>query len=144
MHGITIKFDSGDLPTDIQEAVTSGFTRHSSELAAPRFNKERLNWQAFNEEQRLLGVATADLLWDWLYIDELWVDESARGTGLGRKLMEAVEAHAQKNGLIGIWLWTQSWQAEGFYHALGYQEFTRFNNFPRGHCRIGFRKILAT
>lgn len=142
MNGINIKFDSGDLPKDIQEAVTSGFTQHSSVLNAPRFKKERLNWQAFNEEQRLLGVATADLLWDWLYIDELWVDESARGTGLGRKLMGAVEAYAQKNGLSGLWLWTQSWQAERFYKTLGYQEFTRFSNFPRGHSRIGFKKIL--
>ena len=49
----------------------------------------------------------------------------------------------------GVWngcqwrLWTQSWQAGGFYQQLGYSEFTRFDDFPKGHSRIGFRKILA-
>ena len=36
----------------------------------------------------------------------------------------------------------QSWQAAAFYDHLGYEEFTRFEHFPEGHERIGFRRYL--
>jgi GNAT superfamily N-acetyltransferase len=111
-------------------------------LGAPPFNKEQLHWCAYDIDCALVGIATADLLWDWLYIDELWVDESKRGQGLGRLLMETAEAYAHQRDLTGVWLWTQSWQAEAFYAALGYAEFARFPDFPRGYQRIGFRKLL--
>jgi hypothetical protein len=45
-------------------------------------------------------------------------------------------------GLTGIYLWTQSWQAGGFYAKLGYEQFTEFADFPPGHSRLGFRKYL--
>ncbi|MCG8333861.1 MAG: histone acetyltransferase, partial [Proteobacteria bacterium] len=38
--------------------------------------------------------------------------------------------------------WTQSWQAAEFYEQLGYVEFARFDDFPKGHQRIGFRKLM--
>ncbi len=88
------------------------------------------------------AVLTADILWDWMYIDELWVSPASRGEGFGRKLMKHAEDFAGSQALRGIWLWTQGWQAEGFYRALGYEEFTRFDGFPKGHSRIGFRKYL--
>ena len=56
--------------------------------------------------------------------------------------MLLAEEHATRRGLRGIWLWTQSWQAIGFYSRLGFQEFTRFDDFPQGHTRVGFRKQL--
>ncbi len=78
-----------------------------------------------------------------MYIDELWVSSELRGDGLGTRLMRLAEKFAAKHSLQGIWLWTQSWQAEQFYSQLGYVEFTRFDNFPKGHSRIGYRKILS-
>jgi ribosomal protein S18 acetylase RimI-like enzyme len=140
---ITIELRAGDLRGDEQAVVTAGFTRHSDQLAAPPFEKQRLSWLA-HEGQALVGVLTADLLWDWLYIDELWVDESQRGKGLGKTLMQQAEDYASSKQIIGLWLWTQSWQAADFYSRLGYQEFTRFEDFPRGHSRLGFRKYLHT
>ncbi|WP_017662048.1 GNAT family N-acetyltransferase [Baaleninema simplex] len=111
--------------------------------SAPPFGKERLAWIADNG-QDAIGILTADLLWDWLYIDELWVDENYRGQGLGKSLMKQAENYAASQQLVGLWLWTQSWQAADFYAKLGYQEFTRFEDFPRGHSRIGFRKQNLT
>ncbi len=101
-------------------------------------------WVGADNTENVLAVLTADLLWDWLYIDELWTSSAVRGKGYGRQLMELAEEHALSQNLQGIWLWTQSWQAESFYKHLGYQEFARFDNFPKGHARIGFRKVLQT
>ena len=125
-----------------QGVVTAGFDAHSASLAAPEYKSERLHWRALNESGHLIGALTANLLWDWLYIDELWVDEQHRKEGLGKQLMGEAENLAQSQDLSGLWLWTQSWQAEAFYKKLGYIEFTRFDNFPKGHERIGLRKQL--
>lgn len=101
-----------------------------------------MKWLATSDEGVLIGVLTCELLWDWLYIDELWVDENSRRTGLGKKLMQKAEQHAFDNNLTGVWLWTQSWQAEDFYKHMGYEEFARLPNFPKGYLRIGFRKMI--
>jgi GNAT superfamily N-acetyltransferase len=142
MSTITLKFHKGDLTAEQSSLITEGFKLHAEHLAAPLYNKERLNWLAHDERQLLIGAVTADLLWDWIYIDELFVNESSRGQGIGKKLMLQAEQYAIDRRLTGVWLWTQSWQAADFYQKLGYEEFTRFNNFPQGHTRIGFRKTL--
>lgn len=136
---VHIQFRSGDLTPLEQAVVTAGFACHSEAVSAPPFNRERLAWLAYNGRS-LVGVLTADSLWDWLYIDELWVDENHRGQGLGKSLMQEAESYAISQQLVGIWLWTQSWQAADFYRKLGYQEFARFEDCPRGHFRVGFRK----
>ena len=126
-----------------QAAVTAGFAAHSEALNAPDYNKEHFKWLANDDSNSLRGVLTADRLWDWLYVDELWVCDSLRGAGIGRQLMELAEDFARQESVTGLWLWTQSWQAESFYRHLGYEEFTRFENFPKGYQRIGFRKYLS-
>ncbi|MGC9460940.1 GNAT family N-acetyltransferase [Vibrio genomosp. F10] len=138
-----IDFTNGDLDTLIQAELTAGFESHSQAQMAPLYSKERLNWTAQDEHGTLIAALTADLLWDWLYIDELWVDESCRGTGLGKQLMNKAEEFAKAQDLSGLWLWTQSWQAPVFYERLGFEEFTRFENFPTGHSRIGLRKYVS-
>jgi ribosomal protein S18 acetylase RimI-like enzyme len=140
---IEIEFNSGELSASDQQTVTAGFTRHNESRSAPHYKKERLSWIAYADGHKLVGAITTDILWDWMYIDELWVDDTRRGQGLGKKLMLQAEEYAESQNLTGLWLWTQSWQAAEFYQRLGYAEFARFPDFPRGHSRIGFRKILA-
>jgi GNAT superfamily N-acetyltransferase len=139
---IKFKFSCGNLSEHDQQIVSNGFDRHSKSQSAPQFVKSRLKWLAYTADNTLVGALTADLLWDWIYVDELWVDESLRSKGCGKKLMQQAEEYAASEGLQGIWLWTQSWQAEEFYKQMGYEEFVRFPDFPKGHSRIGFRKQI--
>lgn len=139
----TIQQTNGKLTPEQQKTVTEGFERHSKGTTAPAYKKDELNWLAHGEDGELIGVLTAEILWDWIYIDELWVDESCRGEGIGRQLMVQAEEFASSHCLSGIWLWTQSWQAPKFYEQLGYKAFTRFDDFPKGHSRIGYRKKLS-
>jgi len=140
---IDIEFRRGKLTSSEQLVVSEGFRTHSERQDAPEYAKERVNWLALDQDDVLRGVLTADILWDWVYVDELWVASTFRGEGIGRRLMKLVEEFAVSQHLQGIWLWTQSWQAEGLYAQLGYSEFTRFENFPKGYSRIGFRKQLT-
>ena len=140
---MNIEFRRGDLTPSERSVVSAGFLTHTEEQNAPEYKKERVKWLAFDERNDVRAALTADILWDWIYIDELWIFPTLRGEGLGQQLMQLAEDFAVSQSLQGIWLWTQSWQAEGFYRQLGYSQFTRFENFPKGHSRIGFRKILT-
>lgn len=138
-----IQFLPGSLPPREQRIVTDGFTAHADEQGAPQYEKASVHWIAKDDDGATIGALTAEILWDWVYIDELWVSPAHRGEGLGRRLMNLAEAFAGERQLQGLWLWTQSWQGEQFYRRLDYTEFTRFEDFPRGYARIGFRKSLA-
>lgn len=56
-----------------------------------------------------------------LYIDDLCVDETARGTGVGRALYEHVRAFAKASGCYNITLnvWACNENAKRFYERLG-------------------------
>lgn len=140
---VSIEFDRTALSASEKAVVSEGFLAHSLEHDAPEYLKEQIKWIACDDQKTVRAVLAADVLWDWVYVDELWVCPRSRGSGLGRRLMQLAEEFAAAQGLEGIWLWTQSWQAEDFYRQLGYEVFTRFDNFPRGHARIGFRKQLG-
>lgn len=139
-----ILFKEGALSDAEQAFVNAGFRDTAIRRSAPPYNKHPFCWLLEDDQGALQGVLTADQLWDWLYFDELWIDAAYRGQGLGRQLIHDAESWARGRNLVGIWLWTQSWEAEGFYRQLGFEVFTRFENFPRGHQRIGLRKSLQS
>lgn len=136
-----IKFIESGLTESEQEIVEQGFAQLSKTKHAPEYKKQNFKWVLYNDSE-LKAALTASTLWDWLYIDELWVSEPERGQGFGKSLIAEAERFAIENNLSGIWLWTQSWQAEDFYKKIGFLEFTKFENFPKGHQRIGLRKEL--
>ena len=138
------EFYTQEAPPAIQQLLARGFSDHAQAQSAPEYEKQSYHWLMRDENRAVVAVLTADQLWDWLYNDELWVAPGHRGQKLGQQLMEAAETFAGKTQLSGLWLWTQSWQAAEFYRALDYTEFTRFDDFPKGHCRIGFRKHVRT
>lgn len=141
---VRIEFCHGKLTDSEQAVISEGFRLHSEELGAPEYVKERFKWLGFDDHNDVKAVLTADIVWDWMYVDELWVSPTLRGAGMGRQLMQLAEEFAVSREISGIWLWTQSWQAEGFYRHLGYSQFTHFDNFPKDHSRIGFRKQLTS
>lgn len=91
----------------------------------------------------LIGGVYAFIHPGWAYIDLVWTREDQRGKGLGRNLMARAEEEAQKRGCHSAYLWTQDFEAPGFYENLGYKQFVVLDNFIQGHPRIGFMKRLA-
>ncbi len=51
----------------------------------------------------------------WLFIRYLWVSDSLRGQGIGRKLMGGGEDRALERGCHSAWVDTFGFQAPGFY-----------------------------
>ena len=79
-------------------------------------------------------------VWKWLHIKHLWVDESLRSQGYGRRLVEAAEREAVRRGCVGAWVDTFSFQSPEFYEHLGYEAFAELEEFPPGQKRFFFKK----
>jgi len=141
---IEVKFKEGDLTSNERLVITKGFARHSDEWEAPHFKKQRINWLAYDTQDDMIAALLADVFWDWIYVDEIWVSENHRRKGIGKALIAKAEDYAKTSSLAGLYLWTQSWQAEDFYRSLGYTEFVKFSHFPKGHFRIGFYKQFSS
>jgi GNAT superfamily N-acetyltransferase len=73
----------------------------------------------------------------------LWVDESLRGTGVGRALMQAAEDEALRRGCRQIVLSTHSFQAPRFYEKLGFRRIAVIPNNPAGHEDFIYLKDLS-
>ena len=91
----------------------------------------------------LLGGLVGLGFWNGLFIDLVWVDEPARGRGIGSALMRAAEAEARKRGWQVCFLSTWTFQAPGFYRKLGYEPFGELKGMPPGHTRTWFAKWLT-
>jgi GNAT superfamily N-acetyltransferase len=76
-------------------------------------------------------------------VAHVWVHELHRGRGLGRSLMQAIEAEASCRGCEQIVLSTHSFQAPGFYERLGYEKQAVIRGQPKGHANIVYVKLLG-
>jgi len=90
----------------------------------------------------VVGGILGHTRWRWMYIAKLWVDESARGQGLGTRLMEAAEDLARSRGCTDVSLDTFDYQARPFYEKLGYELFGTLEGYPPGSRQYYLRKRL--
>lgn len=56
--------------------------------------------------EMISGGITASTFWGWLEVEHLWVDETLRGHGFGRRLLLAAEAEARRRGCNHSYLTT--------------------------------------
>ncbi|WP_220759081.1 MULTISPECIES: GNAT family N-acetyltransferase [unclassified Shewanella] len=70
---------------------------------------------------KLIGGVAGRTIYDNFLINVLWVDESVRGTGLGRELMQLAEIEAKSRGCTMAQVDTLSFQAPVFYQKLGFE-----------------------
>src|SRR6185312_3631707 len=82
-------------------------------------------------------------------IKRMWVDESARGLGLGRRLLRELESRASNAGAQSVRLETNRTLTEAIalYRSAGYREVGAFNDEPYAHHwftkRLGPARIEA-
>ncbi len=86
---------------------------------------------AFLVEESLAACAYVEIRGDRAYLGLLSVDPPCQGSGLGRAMVEAAEAHARQRGCTAMDLRVVNVREElpGFYRKLGYRE-TGMGTFP--------------
>ncbi|WFP60535.1 MULTISPECIES: GNAT family N-acetyltransferase [unclassified Mesorhizobium] len=83
-----------------------------------------------------VGVAAG---YSWAGIAELelmWVEETCRGVGHGRKLLDAFVSEAAARGARRVWVTTHDFQAPGLYEKAGFERMAEFIGWPEGHSNI--------
>lgn len=78
-----------------------------------------------------------------LFLDMFFLPETLRGQDLGSRLLDQVEAEAQRRSCRRAVVETSSFQAPGFYLRHGYTEFGRVPFDVPGQARVFFSKTFA-
>ena len=125
------------------DIFNGGVKKYTDEETLRIFENEKTPVFVAVEEQRVLGYAfcidqritDSHILTDirTLYIDDLSVDETQRGRGIGKALYDFVVAYAKKEGYYNLTLnvWACNESALRFYEKMGL--------LPQ---KIGMEKIL--
>jgi len=81
---------------------------------------------------------------EWAEIKRLFVAPQARGRGLSKRLLAALEAEAVSRGIGTVMLETGDLQPEalGLYRSTGYAERGPFADYPAGPPSVFFEKRL--
>jgi glutathione S-transferase/GNAT superfamily N-acetyltransferase len=91
---------------------------------------------------RIAGVLVLTATEEGFLLENVAVDPSHRGMGLGRTLLEFAEAEARREGFDSIYLYTHEKMTENLalYAKIGYVEFDR--RTENGFARVYMRKSL--
>lgn len=130
------------LSEEAAEVVRAGMRRHT-ERHVPWEGYADVVIVARGEGGEVLGAGIGETGRGWLHVSVVWVDETCRGEGVGRRLVEAMEDEAVKRGCRGAYLDTFSYQAKPFYEKVGYEVFGVLEDYPAGHQRFYMRKRLG-
>ena len=98
-------------------------------------DSEPLSVVARGSAGEILGGVAGRTIYDHFLIEVVWVAESMRGEGLGRRLMLQAEERAKARGCRGAQVDTVSFQAPEFYEKLGFRIIGTVEGYPTGHDR---------
>jgi len=96
-----------------------------------------------NDLGKVFGGIQAFMGTESIYIDVLWVEENLQKQGYGKKLLDAAEQEAIKNGCVFSAVDTFDFQAEEFYLKNEYKRIGELHNCWFGHSKFFLRKNLS-
>jgi len=113
---IQFEFTNKPAPTDI-DLLTQKINEETSEYG----EATSFAFFAYDEDEKMIGGCNGFVLFGEIYIDQLWVDQANRKSGIGKKLMEKVHDYGLLKNCTMVTVTTMSFQgALEFYQKLGY------------------------
>lgn len=128
-------------PIDKQVMVDGMLAYHASKGHVRK--SEAFSILMKDSSEKLLGCVMVSFMWNGMSIQSLWVDDSMRGQGLGRRLMTMAEEAGIKHGCTIAYTDTFTWQAPRFYEKLGYTLYGKFEGFPKDNALSYYCKKLV-
>lgn len=118
------RFDAGFDPDASISAAASELVEPTGLLLVARLHGEPVGCGAL----KVHGTGPAEL-------KRMWVAASARGLGIGRRILAELEHHARQRGATAVRLETNRRLTEAIhlYRSAGYAEVPAFNNEPYAH-----------
>ncbi|MBL4585152.1 MAG: GNAT family N-acetyltransferase [Pseudomonadales bacterium] len=124
------------------KALEAGLTQYNESFTGLVLN-EKISSFVKTEDGLVVGGILAQINWDWMHVQGLWIDDSIRADGWGSKLMAKLEQYALTKGIAHIRLETTSFQALDFYLKLGYSVFGELPDMPAGHTSYFLQKAIS-
>ena len=109
---------------DPRDEIALSILLQTCDLSTEDITAEMLeHFLTAHADKHLVGSAGLEAYGEAGLLRSLAVDEPHRGTGLGKRLVEALEEHAKEAGVRELYLLTTT--AEDFFAGLGYRRITR-------------------
>jgi GNAT superfamily N-acetyltransferase len=122
------------------DATSADFRAARTPQGAPR----PLDVILHRPDGEIVAGLTAQTIWGWLRIHDLWVAAPLRGQGYGSQLLHHAEGVARTRGCAHAELKTFSFQARGFYESRGYRVIGQLDDYPPGECLYWLRKDFSS
>jgi len=101
------------------------------------FSTERTDIQyVVLEGHKFIGGIFANIQYEYMFINRLFVDVKYRGNYIASKLMRLMEKESIKRGITNIYLTTFEFQAAGFYKKHGYKIVMEIEDYPKGFKEV--------
>lgn len=129
-------------PEDLK-VVTDGMRAYEvSRLPDLPDESEDIHLAAFarDDADAICGGIKANVYWNGVEIDVLWVSEDHRGQDIGSALIRQVEDFARDKGAVVAYLKTVD--ARGFYESCGYEVYGTLEDRPIGTILYHMKKRL--
>jgi ribosomal protein S18 acetylase RimI-like enzyme len=113
-------FRSDWAPSDLETFWTDRLNDEDSRVAIATLDSHPVGYIWFEVQTREQDAL--HLHRRRIYVHHIAVDESARGAGVGTKLLDQAESEAERVGISNVLLdaWTSNSTAQGFFGARGY------------------------
>ncbi len=136
-----VTYTNTPLQKDI-EILGEGISRNAKE----KRNLDPVSPFAFfihDENNEIKGGCNGNIGYDWLYVDQLWVDKSLRGQGYGTALMQSALNLALEKNCLHAAVNTGDWEALDFYKKLGFRVELKREGFANNSIFYFLRKDLS-
>ncbi len=137
-YGLSITYN----PTiDDRRQVIRGLTTYCEQFSDT--TAQKLAGFIYDEAGTVRGGLFGSTYWDWFDLRFFWVDDSLRGQGYGKQLLDQAEAECRARGMTGIVCDTADFQALPFYQSQGFEVFATLSNRPPNHTSYFVKKLLT-
>ncbi len=126
----------------LKAGLTAFNDQYTDQLKLIREGKNTLHLSIFemDREGKIVGALMGRIYWNWLSIDDFFVDRSHRGMGLGSRLIREAEQQARAKNCKHALVKTFSFQAQPFYEKHGFEVCGILEDYPPGHQIISLAK----
>src|SRR3989344_178375 len=113
MANLKFTMNEGEPNTEDMAIISKGMLSHHASQGHPRKCKI-FSILLKDKNNKLFGCVIVSFLWNGMEIKTLWIEETLRNQGWGKKLVEAVEKEAIKRECKVAYTNTFTWQAPEF------------------------------
>ena len=139
-YTLSVEIDDGDEFKHYLQGILNAYHETAYPLMEiPRSRKFAIH--VTDEQDRVVGGAQMWAYWGWADVSLLALEPEARGRGLGRQLMSAIESKAREQECYRIRVETFGNEL-GFYQKMGYRIVGHLEDYPEGYSYYWLRKDL--